>query len=137
MRLIRIEDLPQRSGDVEPVRAGVVELVQLDKTLRRRACPARDDGGWVPRGEIAHDGPCLLGQLRLRRILDDGGERAVVVEEEGEPLPAHHTLHIVKVLERARQLLERGAVAVGEVTRRDHRGGVERWGVIFAQPCQT
>ena len=79
---------PFRRADVEAVRAGEVQTVELQEGKQLVARPPRDHGDLVHRtqppqhvaaaGVVVEDGG--------GRVLDDRSERAVVVEEEGDLL---------------------------------------------------
>ena len=92
-----------RPGDVEAVTAGVDQVVQTHPLMHVLAVAPADDDDRTALGQDA-DGPAHgIGKCGHVRAVDDGRQRAVEIEEHGEPLSLKAGRQFVTVRQGGRQ----------------------------------
>jgi len=90
---------PERSGDVESVATRVHEFVELYKVLNFGACAPGNDGRREELRDALYGGPHGVGEDGFVRVVDDGSQGAVVVEEDHQPLVPDFFAKFVEPLE--------------------------------------
>ena len=84
--LLRSLHLAFRAFDVEAVAADVKDSVDPDQFLHVPEVPAADDRHGAAAGKLDHRLARLFGKNRQFRAADDGRQRAVIVEKNGDAL---------------------------------------------------
>ena len=114
---------PAGAVDVEAVAAGVVEVAQVDELADLFARAAADDRDGRARREAPQRLAHGLRHARRRRLLDDGRQGPVVVQEDDEPPRLSP-----QVLAPAQRVRERVPTKVATLGARIAGGGVRSFG---------
>ncbi len=97
--LLKFQLFARRTGDVEPVAAGIVNIADAGELLDILAVAAADDGDRAVAGQVLDGLAHFFGNDRLLGAFDNGSEGAVVVEEHRRSLAFETAGDVIEAVE--------------------------------------